>query len=303
MSIDSGGTPMRRLWRLLVPLCGVIAVAAAPNPASAAGTVHYVSPNPLASTLFDLSCDQPGFNSINAAVGASATGDTIIVCDGVYYEDVRIAKSLSLYGSGNSVIQAVTATNQDDVVTVEGGATVIMSGFIVRGPGSSTCGSIGAGIRVRENATLDVSYTTIRDIADQGNSGCQDGEGIRVGLRQGMGEPGHLIADNVVVTDYQKNGITVSGTGSTAKITNTTVTGRGPISYIAQNGIQVSSGAKATISTSTIRDNYYVPKPVVACGLLIIDADGVNDDTNVYLANEEDKCTVNGRGGTYEGAP
>ncbi len=41
----------------------------------------------------------------------------------------------------------------------------------------------------------------------------------------------------------------------------------------------------------------------MACGLLWFDAAGVNDDTNVYLANERDKCGFNGRGGTYEGAP
>jgi hypothetical protein len=50
-----------------------------------------------------------------------------------------------------------------------------------------------------------------------------------------------------------------------------------------------------------MRDNYYTPKGTVACGLLVIDAGGVNDDTNVYLNNERDKCVVSGRGGTFEG--
>ncbi|CAN5307201.1 hypothetical protein BH18ACT12_BH18ACT12_09390 [soil metagenome] len=40
----------------------------------------------------------------------------------------------------------------------------------------------------------------------------------------------------------------------------------------------------------------------MACGLLIIDAAGVNDDTNVLLNNENDKCTVHGRWSRYEGA-
>jgi hypothetical protein len=106
----------------------------------------------------------------------------------------------------------------------------------------------------------------------------------------------------VSVTRYQKNGITVNGAGSTARITNTTVTGRGATGVIAQNGIQVSRGAQATVSTSTIRDNSYTPKGVIACGLLIFEAAGVNDDANVFLNNERDKCTFSGRGGTYEGA-
>lgn len=40
---------------------------------------------------------------------------------------------------------------------------------------------------------------------------------------------------------------------------------------------------------------------VKACGLLIIAASGVNDDkTDVYLNDQQSKCAVNGRGGTYE---
>jgi hypothetical protein len=43
----------------------------------------------------------------------------------------------------------------------------------------------------------------------------------------------------------------------------------------------VSGGAAATVSTSTIRDNDYTPNSFFACSLLIFDANGVNDDTNV----------------------
>jgi hypothetical protein len=269
---------------------------------------HYVSTAFL--PVFDQSCSNPGFNSIQAAVVGSLPGDTIVVCDGVYSEDVDINKSVSLVGSGNSVIQAPASNPAGgDVVTVSAASAVTMSGFIVRGPGPGGCNSIGAGVRVRDGATLDLSFTEIRDIRDIGDnapytfSGCQNGEGIRVGARGGVGGPGHATIDNVIVTHYQKNGITVSGSGTTARITNSTVTGFGANTLIAQNGIQVSGQAAATISTSTIRDNDYLPKTFFACGLLFVDAQGVNDDNNVYLNNEKDKCGALGRGGTYEGAP
>jgi len=48
------------------------------------------------------------------------------------------------------------------------------------------CDSIRAGIRVRDEATLDLSYTSIRDIHDQSFGGCQNGEGIR------LGQTGHM---------------------------------------------------------------------------------------------------------------
>jgi len=38
-----------------------------------------------------------------------------------------------------------------------------------------------------------------------------------------------------------------------------------------------------------------------ACGLLIIAAAGVNDPNNVYLNDQQNKCTANGRGGTFQG--
>jgi hypothetical protein len=75
----------------------------------------------------------------------------------------------------------------------------------------------------------------------------------------------------------------------------------GQTAVIAQNGVQVSRGAAATVSTSTIRDNWYTPKTFVACGLLVFSANGVNDANNTYLNNEKDKCG-GGRGGTYEGS-
>jgi hypothetical protein len=153
-------------------------------------------------------------------------------------------------------------------------------------------------------ANLDLSSTTIRDIRDNPLSGCQNGEGIRVGTPRYATTPdvGHATIDNVTTVDYQKNGIVVAGTGSTGKITNTTVTGNGQTPLIAENGIEVVDGAAATISTSTIRDNFYTGiQKVKACGLLIISANGVNDSNNVYLNDQQNKCTVNGRGGTYEG--
>jgi hypothetical protein len=201
-------------------------------------------------------------------------------------------------------VLTIDADGKRNVVEVNNGASVTMFGFTVAGPGPSGCGSIDTGIAVLHNATLDLSSTTVRDIRDQPFSGCQNGEGIRVGTPRFSTtgtSVGHATIDNVIVTHYQKNGRTLDGSGTTAKITNTTVTGNGPTTVSAENGIQVSRGAAATISTSTMRDNNYTPKGVTACGLLIFNASGVNDANNVYLNNEKDKCTVSGRGGTFEG--
>jgi hypothetical protein len=298
---SNGGFLMNRFCVAGILALTLLCAGSFAGPARAVGTTRYVTPFGIG---LNLSCSSPGFNSIQTAVFASVPGDTIIVCDGVYNEQVGIPISLlTLAGSGNAIIQPTVPGGNLNVVEVTG-RDVIMSGFTVAGPGPTGCNSIHTGIAVFGGGSLDLSNTTVRDIRDNPFSGCQNGEGIRVGTARGSSTPdvGQATIDNVIVTHYQKNGIVIAGTNSTGKITNTTVTGFGPTTTIAQNGIIVRDGAKATISTSTMRDNDYTPKGTTACGLLIIAAGGVNDDkTDVYLNNEQDKCTVNGRGGTFEG--
>jgi len=260
----------------------------------AAGMTFYVSPPGAAP------CGMPNFSMIQTAVNAAATmpGSTVVVCDGVYNEQVKIGASMTLAGSGNAIIQPAVLTGDLNVVDVTGPmTTVTMSGFIVAGPGPAGCNSIHTGIYVNAGATLDLSQTTVRDIRDTPFSGCQT---ARESARGGSPDVGKVTINYVNVTGYQKNGIVIAGSGSTGKITNTTTSGSGPTGVIAQNGIEVVDGAAATISTSTIRDHSYTPKGTSACGLLVIAAAGVNDANNIYLNNEKDKC-INSRGGTYEG--
>jgi hypothetical protein len=60
---------------------------------------------------------------------------------------------------------------------------------------------------------------------------------------------------NSSVTGYQKNGIDITGKGTTGHVTTTSVTGAGATDQIAQNGIEVTSGAVGTISAVTVSGN------------------------------------------------
>ena len=79
------------------------------------------------------------------------------------------------------------------------------------------------------------------------------------------------ISGNVLLK-YQKNGIVVRGAGASAKIERNTLTGAGPISYIAQNGIQFSFGGSGTVTGNTVSQHSYTPDTNEACGLLFFQA-------------------------------
>jgi hypothetical protein len=304
---------VHRLSRIGAAVAVAVAGFAVAVPAAtvAAAATIYVSPSPV-GTPIGSSCTLPNFNTIQAAVTAGSAGDTIVVCPGTYAEQVSVGKNLTLAGSGNAIIQApasllVDGNGKKNVVEVKSSASVTMAGFTVAGPGPGGCGSIDTGIAVLGGASLNLSNTTVRDIRDSPFSGCQNGEGIRIGTPRYSATPavGSATINNVNVYDYQKNGIVVAGSvggvNSSARITNTVTTGQGPTAVIANNGIEVVNGATASISSSTIRDNFYTgTQNAVACGLLIISSSGVsNDSTNVYLGNQKNIC-VHSKGGGFQ---
>jgi predicted extracellular nuclease len=148
-----------------------------------------------------------------------------------------------------------------------------------------------------DGASGVISGNHVLDL-NQGESGCQEGNAIEV-RNAPFSTVGPdvtvTIADNVV-DDYQKTGILVNGSVQ-ATVTGNQVSGLGPVPYIAQNGVQVSRGAAATVDSNRIADNWYTGSAdAISCGLLLFEADGVKQKRNVFVANQQDVCNV-GRGG------
>jgi len=252
---------------------------ATPVAVFASPTTWYVSPNSPTGHSGG-SCAHPGFNAISAAITAASPGDTINVCTGTYYEQVIISKSLTLRGvpyphltSAAPIIQAPATMTPDtvystyfDIVEITGPITASFSGFTVIGPVSTAqvgcnTGNYGIGIFVQTGAIATITDNVIAHIREQPAVQCAAyGVGILVG-REAVSTTGTATISGNKIYDYQKGGIVVDNTGSTATITGNTITGwtlafqAANSIQIAQNGIQISNGALATVESNTVSSN------------------------------------------------
>jgi hypothetical protein len=180
--------------------------------------------------------------------------------------------------------------------------------------GADISGANYYGVVVNATTGVSIANSTIHDIGETPLNGSQHGVGVlyttinQDGTSTGASASGTL--SNTTITNYQKNGVVVSGSGAAVTITDNTVTGEGPISYIAQNGIQISFGATAKLVGNTVSLNNYVPSKVTACGLLLYKAGGVSASKsglsyvkaeNTFHDNETDICNF-GKGGGFNPA-
>jgi hypothetical protein len=334
--------------------CGVIgagisAFAVGAGPAYAAGTTLYVG----ASAGSDTSCASPGYTSVQAAVNAASPGDTVYLCGtSPFRGQVIITKSITLTGDAGATIAApdpwVASADplppqfasdglvvpQAIVVAWGRGVHVTISGLAITGPlpGNDSCAEEEYGILVIDGASAQITSDAVTDIRDANTSlyGCQFGVGIEIGSMywpnadftfKVVDFTGNATITHTTVSGYQKGGMVVDGQGSSASVSQDTVTGAGPYSalgeIIAQNGIQVTDGAFAQITDNTVSGNQYSGGGnASSTGVLIFGGCGTplesnirvagnvltNNDIGVYVWNgsPDPSCTVAPRTGTYD---
>jgi hypothetical protein len=334
--------------------CGVIgagisAFAVGAGPAYAAGTTVYVG----ASAGSDTSCASPGYTSVQAAVNAASPGDTVYLCGtSPFRGQVIITKSITLTGDAGATIAApdpwVASADplppqfasdglvvpQAIVVAWGRGVHVTISGLAITGPlpGNDSCAEEEYGILVIDGASAQITSDAVTDIRDANTSlyGCQFGVGIEIGSMywpnagftfKVVDFTGNATITHTTVSGYQKGGMVVDGQGSSASVSQDTVTGAGPYSalgeIIAQNGIQVTDGAFAQITDNTVSGNQYSGGGnASSTGVLIFGGCGTplesnirvagnvltNNDIGVYVWNgsPDPSCTVAPRTGTYD---
>jgi nitrous oxidase accessory protein NosD len=221
----------------------------------------------------------PGdFATIQEAVNAAVDGDVIKVAQGIYAEQVEIRDLNNLRIEGDNVTITVPEGGMvGSLVKIVNCGDFHFTGFTVDGkngvgvtPGARNSGGDTDtrfyGIFV-VNSSGHIVKNTIKDVS-WGN-GVQQGLGIYVYVDDGIARDVN-IRDNVV-TNFQKNGITIWGPMK-AKIHNNTVTGWGDTNVIAQNCIQLGGDASmtASVTSNIISKSNYTPMTWASTGILAL---------------------------------
>jgi parallel beta-helix repeat protein len=232
------------------------------------------------------------FTTIQSAVDAAVSGDTVLVARGVYREQVTISSrlvGLKLLSAGGfrTIIQAPTTFGDGSgaIVHVNGGTFATIRGFTITGPqGGSE--SLVFGVLVDNNGSADVSFNRIVSIRQNPIAGNQDGVGIQVG-QFGAGSRGVATIVGNTIEDYQKGGIVVIGLGSNAEVRSNTIRGAGQTNVIAQNGIQYSDGAGGRVRFNTVSGNSFTGPDAEGVGILVINTAFVEVRGNTTSGNDE----------------
>ena len=237
------------------------------------------------------SCEHPGFKDIQSAVDAAPAGTRINVCPGTYIEQVTIpagkdSLQLRSVGTWQAIIKApAVMIDPKAIVRVSGAHDVGILAFTITGPGGFGCDSIRWGVRVDSGGSADILGNHITQIHDTPFSGCQNGVAVVVG-RFSEATTGSARIFGNLIDNYQKNGPTVSNAGSSAQISANRIFGVGPTAVIAQNGIQASGGATASIRHNFVSGNVYTPQTFASTGILLFQSGAVTVDHNTVNTND-----------------
>jgi hypothetical protein len=160
--------------------------------------------------------------------------------------------------------------------TVEGSEVKGANYFGIVVTGEDNLGHLGT-------TSVDVTSNSIHDIGENPPDGRQHGVGVYYFASSDGASATGAISGNTISL-YQKGGIVANGSNATVSIGANTVKGRGPIPYIAQNGIQISRGGAGMIMRNNVTGHSYTgPAGASSSGILIFGGCGDELTTGVRI--------------------
>jgi len=235
-------------------------------PTAAEAATRYVSPSGTDSG--DCSTQASACALPSYAISKADAGDTVQVGAGNYEDHISLDKNISVVGAGTDQVvisppPGMVYTPADQgfnyaIVAVPSGIEADFSDLTISGPDpdGNHCGTTGnAGDHALldngflvNGGTLNLDNVDVLNIRENPLGNCQHDNALRY-LNSAEGT-----LNNVLVEGYQKTGMIFSY-NSNVTVTNSTIIGDPTQTQLAQNGVQVSSGAIADFHGNTIKDN------------------------------------------------
>ena len=211
-------------------------------------------------------------NACDYAIG----GDVIHIAAGTYTEQVHITTdALTLEGAGvdNVIVKSpvalsssfVTGTyNNYPVIFIDGVSTDI-SNLTIDGDNQGDANYRFVGLAYWNGGGIATDLKVF-NIMNSTFSGAQHGVGIY--SYNNTGGPYSITLSDVLVDDFQKTAVALSGSGLTVDLENVTTIGEGATGVTAQNGIQVGPGVTGTVDDCSISLIAYTGESWTATGFL-----------------------------------
>jgi len=263
------------------------------------------------------------YPTIQAAIDAASSGDTIDITAGTYNGTMNISGKNNLVingvnGASSTIVQPITLlatgvghkydANMHVAVFVNNATNVTIQGLTMSGGGLSPNAVV-----FWNAATGEIKNSKITDTSTL--TGLQTGQGVAVDA--GSGRTSILNLTSVDLDKFNKNGVdAIDGNGATSSpgaitlnVNGGNITGVGPTTTIAQNGILFWNRGTGTVGGSvngvSISDLNYTPTIAESTGVIamtgvpvsISNSKFTNVETYIYADNSIDASI----GNTFDG--
>lgn len=202
------------------------------------------------------------FETVQKGIDDVDVGGQVNIGDGTYVEQLEIDKDLSLFGNGSATViespailtkSFMTTAANKPIIWVHDADDVNLFNFVVDGAGLGNANARFTGVAYHNAGGL-IGTLEIKNMANTPRDGAQHGVGIYAIIDDAVAR--HIDTYDCTIYGYQKNGMAFDGDDLSVEIVGNDVTGSGPTTLIAQNGIQVSRGATGIVRDNIVRDNW-----------------------------------------------
>ncbi|HZU24543.1 MAG TPA: right-handed parallel beta-helix repeat-containing protein [Bryobacteraceae bacterium] len=213
-------------------------------------------------------CAGAQYTTIQAAINAASSGDTIEVCPALYPEQLLITKPITVVGiqveNVNRVLVRPNSMSQlgglssEAVITVvnpRGNVTIQNLAVDATNNDVSNCSVPAAGIHYY-NASGLVEHNAIFNalVSDPQECGLLFGSGFGVQVDSSQPGPFYVRIAHNSIHDYTRLGVLADGPGINVEVDGNTISGIGPAIGVLQFGVFVANGTIGNIHNNTITE-------------------------------------------------